>query len=737
MPEPAFSPQVLAQHGLTPQEYATILEALGRAPNLVELGIFSAMWSEHCSYKSSRLHLRTLPTTGPRVLQGPGENAGVVDIGDGQAVAFKMESHNHPSYIEPTQGAATGVGGILRDVFTMGARPIASLNLLRFGDPSHPRTPFLVSGVVAGIGGYGNSIGVPTVGGEVVFDASFNGNCLVNAFTLGLLPSDRIFRGSAAGIGNPVFYVGARTGRDGIHGATMASAEFDEKTEEKRPTVQVGDPFTEKLLLEACLELMAGDALVGIQDMGAAGLTSSSVEMAGRAGNGLRLDLERVPVREEGMTPYEIMLSESQERMLLVCHLGREEEVRRVFQKWDLEVSAIGEVTGSGKLELFFRGDRVAELPVAPLTDGAPCYDRPYARPADFEARWKLEKNAEGLGAPIDFPATLRRLLARPSLASKEWVYRQYDQQVGAGTVVLPGGDAAVVRVEEGPKGLALSAGCNSRFCHLDPFEGARLAVAEVCRNLAVVGAEPIGLTDCLNFGNPEKPEVMWQLVEAIRGLGDACWALDVPIVSGNVSLYNETDGRSIQPTPAVAAVGLLQDVSAFARSWFATAGDRIALLGNVTGELGGSELLASMGQTAGRPPQLDMAAEKAVQGACRALIQKRLLRSAHDCSEGGLAVALAEACMMGPHRLGARVRLPAATARPDLDAFSEEPSRIVISFDPARESEVRTLALAGGTPFTILGEVGGDWLEVEGLGKVAVEELGRVYREGFPSLFG
>ncbi len=731
MPEPAFSPQVLAQHGLTPREYATILEALGRAPNLVELGIFSAMWSEHCSYKSSRMHLRTLPTTGPRVLQGPGENAGVVDIGDGQAVAFKMESHNHPSYIEPTQGAATGVGGILRDVFTMGARPIASLNLLRFGEPSHPRTPFLVGGVVAGIGGYGNSIGVPTVGGEVSFDASFNGNCLVNAFTLGLLPSDRIFRGSAAGVGNPVFYVGARTGRDGIHGATMASAEFDENTEEKRPTVQVGDPFTEKLLLEACLELMAGDALVGIQDMGAAGLTSSSVEMAGRAGNGLRLDLERVPVREEHMTPYEIMLSESQERMLLVCHLGREEEVRRVFQKWDLEVSAVGEVTGTGKLELFFRGDRVAELPVAPLTEGAPCYDRPHARPADFEARWKIESPG-----PVAVPAKLLELLARPSLASKEWVYRQYDQQVGAGTVVLPGGDAAVVRVEEGPKAIALSAGCNSRFCHLDPFEGARLAVAEVCRNLAVVGAEPIGLTDCLNFGNPEKPEVMWQLVEAIRGLGEACRALEVPIVSGNVSLYNETDGRSIQPTPAVAAVGLLHDVSAFVRSWFERAGDRVALLGKVTGELGGSELLASMGQTAGRPPKLDMSAEKAVQGACRALIRKKLLRSAHDCSEGGLAIAIAEACMMGPLRLGARVKLPAATGRPDLDAFSEEPSRIVISFDPANEGQVREVAAALGAPLTILGEVGGDWLELEELGKASVEELAWVYREGFQSLF-
>ena len=730
--KPALTSAIIAQHGLTPDEYTTIEKALGRAPNLLELGLFSAMWSEHCSYKSSRLHLKTLPTSGPRVLQGPGENAGVVDIGDGQAVAFKMESHNHPSFIEPRQGAATGVGGILRDVFTMGARPFASLNLLRFGEPSHPKTPFLVAGVVAGIGGYGNSIGVPTVGGEVAFDASFNGNCLVNAFTIGLLPSDRIFRGSAVGVGNPVFYVGARTGRDGIHGATMASAEFGEDSESKRPTVQVGDPFTEKLLLEACLELMAGDALVGIQDMGAAGLTSASVEMAGRAGNGLRLDLEQVPVREERMTPDEIMLSESQERMLLVCRVGAEAEVRRIFEKWDLEVAEVGKVTASGRLELFFHGDCVADLPVAPLTEQAPLYDRPQRRP-DLEAHWALDRAAL---PRVDVPATLTALLRRPTIASKEWVYRQYDHQVLANTVVLPGGDAAVVRLGDGVKGIALSAGCNSRFCFLDPFEGARLAVAEVCRNLALVGAEPLGLSDCLNFGNPEKPEIMWQLAQSVRGLREACLGFGVPIVSGNVSLYNETDGQAIQPTPALAAVGLVPDVGACSQSWFARAGDRVALLGVGTGELGGSELLASRGQTAGKPPRLDLARERAVQAACRAAVRARLLHSAHDCSEGGLAVALAECCMMGPLRLGARVAPPPATDRPDLDLFSEEPSRIVLSFAPEHEAEVRALAEHHGAPFTLLGEVGGEALVLEGLGEAPLAALAAAYREGFPSLF-
>ena len=727
----------LARHGLTQDEYARIQRELGRDPNLLELGVFSVMWSEHCSYKSSRRLLRGLPTTGPRVILGPGENAGVVDLGDGLAAVFKMESHNHPSYIEPYQGAATGVGGILRDVFTMGARPIASLNLLRFGDPSHPRTAYLLAGVVGGIGGYGNAIGVPTVGGEIAFDASFNGNCLVNAFTVGILRTDKIFLGCATGVGNPVLYVGARTGRDGIHGATMASAEFGEGTEAKRPTVQVGDPFTEKLLLEACLELMKSDAVIGIQDMGAAGLTSSSVEMAGRAGNGLRLRLDQVPVREEKMTPYEIMLSESQERMLIVAAQGREAEVQRIFHKWDLEAQVIGEVTASGQLELDFEGERVATLPIGPLTEGAPLYDRPQRRPAGLEARWALELSSIPV-APA--AATLLELLARPTIASKEWAYRQYDHEVRLGTVVGPGGDAAVVRVEGGPLGLGLSAGCPSRLCELDPYEGARHAVAECCRNLATVGAEPIGLTDCLNFGNPEKPEIMWQLAESIRGLGDACRELGVPIVSGNVSLYNETDGQAIQPTPAVAVVGLIPDVARTSHSWFQREGDVVALLGNLASEppeLGGSELLAMRGRLAGRPPPLDLTKEKAVQAACRALVRAGLVASAHDCDGGGLAVALAEACMMGPdgERHGARISLSPGGTRPDLALFSEEPSRIVISFSPERLAQVRTTAAAAGAPLTVLGEVRGDALAIDDRLRVPITELSNAWRTGLEAV--
>jgi phosphoribosylformylglycinamidine synthase subunit PurL len=724
----AITPELVREHGLNEEEYAKLLASLGHRPNLVELGVYSAMWSEHCSYKSSRKLLGTLPTAGPRVLIGPGENAGVVDIGHGLAVAFKMESHNHPSFIEPYQGAATGVGGILRDVFTMGARPIASLNVLRFGDPKNPKTAHLLQGVIAGIGGYGNSIGVPTVGGEIAFDSSYDGNCLVNAFTLGVLPSDRIFLGKAVGVGNPVLYVGARTGRDGIHGATMASAEFGGDSDEKRPTVQVGDPFTEKLLLEACLELMRGDALLGIQDMGAAGLTSSSVEMAGRAGNGIRLHLDRVPTRETEMTPYEIMLSESQERMLMVVAQGREQEVEGVFRKWDLEAAVVGEVTDDGRLTLVFHGEQIASLPVEPLTADAPRYDRPRQRPAGLEALWTFD--------PATLPRrsvgeTLLTLLARPGIASKEWVYRQYDHQVLAGTVIAPGADAAVVRIDGGSLGLGLSAGCHSRFCALDPYEGARLTVAEVCRNLALVGAEPIGITDCLNFGNPEKPEIAWQLAEAVRGLGDACRALEVPIVSGNVSLYNESFGRSIMPTPALAAVGLLEDVSVAIPSWFGKTGDTIALLGRCTGEIGGSELLASQGLMAGRPPRLSDDLERSVQRACRALVQARLLRSAHDCSDGGLAVALAEACVMGNKRLGARVDLPAVTSRPDLDAFSEEPSRVVISYDPASEAQLAEICRKHGAPLVRLGTVGGESLDFGPQGRVPLADLADAWHSG------
>ena len=739
------TPEVVAQHGLTPDEYERLKGHLGREPNLVELGVFSVMWSEHCSYKSSRVHLRSFPTTGPRVILGPGENAGVVDLGDGLAAAFKMESHNHPSYIEPYQGAATGVGGILRDVFTMGARPIASLNSLRFGDPSHPRTAYLLEGVVAGIGGYGNCIGVPTVGGEVMFHPSYNGNCLVNAFTLGVLPANRIFLGKAAGVGNPVMYVGAKTGRDGIHGATMASAEFDDATESKRPTVQVGDPFMEKLLLEACLELFRTDAVVGIQDMGAAGFTSSSVEMAGRAGNGLDLFLDQVPLREEGMTPYEILLSESQERMLLVAAVGKEDVVLRICKKWDLDVAVVGKVTSTGRWRAFWKGERVADLPVGPLTDGAPRYERPMKPHPALPALHALDVGA--LPEPKDLGAVLLRLLSRPTIASKEWVYRQYDSTVRLGAAVGPGGDAAVVRIATGEqahptKGVALSLAANGRWCFLDPHLGAMHAVAECARNIACVGGEPIAITDCLNFGNPEKPEIMWQLAECVRGIGDACRALGTPVVSGNVSLYNETDGQAIQPTPTVGMVGLVEPVERTCTSTFKHAGDVVVLVGALRGDVGGSEYLAAEhGREAGRPPPLDLEREKAVQATVRRAVKEALLSSAHDCSDGGLAVALAECCMMHdapaggrPAHVGAAVRVP-FPARKDLVLFGEDASRIVVSLPHRNVSRLEVIAREAGAPLVTLGAVGGDRLEIQGALSVPVADLARAWREGIPSV--
>ncbi|HUM13918.1 MAG TPA: phosphoribosylformylglycinamidine synthase subunit PurL [Myxococcaceae bacterium] len=732
----ALSKDVIAQHGLSESEYAHILEHLGREPNLLELGIFSVLWSEHCSYKSSRRYLRGFPTTGPRVLVGPGENAGVVDLGEGLAAAFKMESHNHPSYIEPYQGAATGVGGILRDVFTMGARPIASLNSLRFGDPSHPKTAWLLDGVVRGIGGYGNCIGVPTVGGEVAFDESYNGNCLVNAFTVGVLESNRIFKGTASGVGNPILYVGSKTGRDGIHGATMASAEFDEDSESKRPTVQVGDPFTEKLLLEACLELFQTDALVGIQDMGAAGLTSSSIEMAGRAGSGIEIDVAKVPRREEGMTPYEVMLSESQERMLIVAKRGREDEVLRIFHKWDLDAAVIGRVTDDGRVRILDGGKEVANLPVTPLTDGAPVYDRPTARPAGQDALQQFDPLSVPPGK--DHGETLLALLARPTIASKEWLIRQYDHTVRLGAVVRPGpADAAVVRVERTKKGLALAVDCNARFVYLDPFEGARLAVAECARNVSCVGGEPLGLTDCLNFGNPERPEIMWQFAEATRGISAACRELGVPVVSGNVSLYNETEGRAILPTPTVAVVGLLPDVSATCTGVFHRAGDKVAVLGETLGQLGGSEwLLMTAGKIAGRPPVLDAAREKALQSMVRELVRSRKVTSAHDTSEGGLAVALAECCMASAEApIGAQVSLPLGSVAPHAVLFGEDASRVIVSYAPEHEAEIAAASKAAGVPFTSIGSVGGDRLVISGLLDLPVARLSDAWRSGIPSL--
>jgi phosphoribosylformylglycinamidine synthase len=717
-------------HGLTADEYRKALEIAGRPLSYTELGIFVVMWSEHCSYKSSRVHLKKFPTSGEGVLQGPGENAGIIDIGEGQAVAFKMESHNHPSFIEPTQGAATGVGGILRDIFTMGARPIASLDSLRFGSTANPRTRYLVGGVVAGIGGYGNSFGCPTVGGEVYFHPSYDGNILVNAFNLGIVRSDRIFRGRAGGVGNPVIYVGSKTGRDGIHGASMASAEFDDETEAKRPTVQVGDPFTEKLLLEACLELMRTDAIVGIQDMGAAGLTCSTFEMASRAGTGIRLDLDKVPRRETGMTPYELMLSESQERMLMVVEAGREEEVRTIFRKWDLEAEVVGEVTSDGRVVVTFEGATVVDLPARPLAEEAPVYDRPRAEESRAPEAGSLDPGA--VPVPEDLGEVLERLVSSPNLCSRGWVYRQYDQTVRTNSVLTPGrGDAAVVRVKGMARGIALTTDCNSRYCWLDPYRGAQIAVAEAARNLACTGARPLGITDCLNFGNPERPEVMAQFADAVEGIADACKILEIPVVSGNVSFYNETNGKAIMPTPTIGMVGLLEDVDRHTPSAFLQAGDAIILLGVSLDELGGSEYLSVVhGLEAGEPPELDWEREGAVQAATRRAIEDGIVHSAHDCSEGGLAVALAECCISGEEPIGAEVDLNACGCpdgceepiRADALLFGESQSRIILTVPAESAQDVLAIAEEEGAPAAVIGRVRGDRLVIGVEGEDAID---------------
>ena len=728
--QPAVTPDLAASHGLNSEEFVKIIKILGREPNYTELGVFSVMWSEHCSYKSSRHYLKQLPPEGPFVLQGPGENAGVVDIGDGLAVAFKMESHNHPSFIEPYQGAATGVGGILRDIFTMGARPIASLNSLRFGSIDHPRTRYLLSGVVAGIGGYGNCIGVPTVGGECYFDECYNANILVNAFTLGIAKKKRIFTGIAKGVGNPVMYVGAKTGRDGIHGATMASESFSEEKEQRRPTVQVGDPFTEKLLLEACLELMEKDYIVGIQDMGAAGLTSSSSEMAGRGGSGIELDLSRVPLREAGMTPYEILLSESQERMLLVAKQGTEDEVQRIFDKWDLDAVVIGRVTDDQQFRARFDGAEVASMPIAALTKDAPIYQRPAARPANQDQVQHLDLSA--IPEPKDLGATLKQLLASPNIASKEWVYRQYDHYVRSNTVVAPGADAAVVRVKGTAKGLAMTVDGNSRYCYLDPYVGGVLAVAEAARNLACVGARPIGLTDCLNFGSPENPAVMWQFAQVIQGMRDACIALKVPVVSGNVSFYNETDGAPIFPTPTIGMVGLLAQIERVMTPWFKSAGDVVVLLGRTREELGGSEYLKlAHGLVRGTPPWIDLKMEEAVQNCCLDAIDRGILRSAHDISDGGLAVALAECCMSGPDKsLGVRIETH-EMIRADALLFSESQSRIVVSVTEENVGQLQEIASRRNVSMRLIGAVGGARLIIQPFVQLPVEELRTIWSTG------
>jgi phosphoribosylformylglycinamidine synthase II len=711
MPDPQVTRELALKHGLSEEEWQLAQKIVGRVPTYPELGIFSVMWSEHCSYKSSKVHLRRFPTKGPRVLQGPGENAGVVDIGDGWAVCFKMESHNHPSYIEPYQGAATGVGGILRDVFTMGARPIANLNALHFGRPDHPKMPHLVKGVVAGIGDYGNCIGVPTVGGQVVFHPSYDGNILVNAFTLGLLRADRIFRGYASGVGNPVLYVGSKTGRDGIHGATMASAEFSEATEEKRPTVQVGDPFTEKLLLEACLELMAEDDIVGIQDMGAAGLTSSSFEMAGRAGSGIRLELDKVPMREKGMTPYEILLSESQERMLIVAKKGREGRVQEIFHKWGLDAVAIGEVTDSGRAEIFWRGEKVVDMPVGPVSDQAPVYERPLAEPPDAWRRQELDLSKVSAADPAE---ALLKLVASPALCSRRWVTTQYDQTVRTNTIFGPGPDAALIRIKGTTKAVALSLDVNPRYCKLDPFLGGRHAVAESARNVACVGARPLAITDCLNFGNPEKPEVMWEFSRCVDGIAEACKALDTPVVSGNVSFYNETNAVGIHPTPTIGMVGLLEDVENRVGGWFQREGDAILLLGETKGHLGASEYLWTLhGIEAGSPPPLDLGREKALHELLGELARARVAVSLHDCSDGGLLVAVAECGFAPRHTLGAKLGLSARGLRADALLFGEDASRVVVSCEPQHVVAIEEAATKHGIPCTKIGQVEGDRLRV------------------------
>ncbi len=705
-----ITPDVVAAHGLSPEEYERVLHALGREPNLVELGIFSVMWSEHCSYKSSRLHLKKLPTEADWVICGPGENAGVIDIGDGQACIFKMESHNHPSYIEPYQGAATGVGGILRDVFTMGARPVANMNALRFGRPDHPKMKHLVQGVVAGIGGYGNCVGVPTVGGETNFHPAYDGNILVNAMTVGVADADRIFYSAATGLGNPIVYVGSKTGRDGIHGATMASADFGEDSEEKRPTVQVGDPFTEKLLIEACLELMATDAIVAIQDMGAAGLTSSSVEMATNGKAGIRLDMNKVPCREEGMTPYEMMLSESQERMLMVLKPGKEAMAEEIFRKWELDFAVIGEVTDTRHMVLEFDGEVVCDIPLGPLAADAPLYDRPYISREEY-ADWVGTTVLQELPETDDVAGDLKALVGSPDLASRKWIAEQYDSQVGADTLQT-GGDAAVVRVHGTKKALAISTDCTPRYCYADPHEGGKQAIAEAWRNICAVGALPLAVTNCLNFANPQRPEIMAQFVGCLEGMGDACRALDFPIVSGNVSLYNESKatggGSAILPTPAIGGVGLMQDYAIMATPGFKAAGEQIVVIGGESGHLGQSLWLRNIhGREEGTPPPVMLDLERTAGETVRKLIADKAVTAVHDCSDGGLAVTLAEMAMKGG--MGCTVAMPEDRLSQAAFWFGEDQARYVVT---ASEAEpILEAAEAAGLAAIALGVTGGEKL--------------------------
>ncbi len=723
-----ITPELISAHGLKPDEYQRILDLIGREPTFTELGIFSAMWNEHCSYKSSKKWLRTLPTKGPRVIQGPGENAGVVDIDDGDVVVFKMESHNHPSYIEPYQGAATGVGGILRDVFTMGARPIAAMNALRFGSPDHPKTKHLVSGVVSGVGGYGNSFGVPTVGGEVEFDARYNGNILVNAFAAGLAKSDGIFLSEAKGVGLPVVYLGAKTGRDGVGGATMASAEFDESIEEKRPTVQVGDPFTEKCLLEACLELMQTGAVIAIQDMGAAGLTCSAVEMGAKGDLGILLDLDTVPVREEQMTAYEMMLSESQERMLMVLEPAKEEVAKAIFVKWGLDFAIVGKTTDDLRFRCVHQGEEVANLPIKDLGDQAPEYDRPW-READKRA--PLPANL--VAAPEDYGQTLLQLVGSPNESSRRWVYEQYDTLIQGNSLQLPGGDAGVVRVETHPtKALAFSSDVTPRYVEADPFEGGKQAVAECWRNITATGAEPLAATDNLNFGNPEKPEIMGQLVQAIKGIGEACRALDFPIVSGNVSLYNETNGVAILPTPTIAGVGLLGDWKKMARISGASDGDKVIMIGADGSHLGSSIYLRDIiGSTDGPAPEVDLFAERRNGDFVRSVIRNGQATACHDISSGGLALALAEMAMSSGK--GLKISLSEGRGETHGLLFGEDQARYVLTVPADVANFVCANAEGAGIPFRRLGTVEGDALVIDDLLSLPIQQLRHAHESWFP----
>lgn len=722
--------EIVAEHGLSESEYEIILDRLGREPNLNELGIFSVMWSEHCSYKSSRRHLAKFLTKGKRVIQGPGENAGVIDIDDGDAIIFKMESHNHPSYIEPYQGAATGVGGIMRDVFTMGARPIALMNALRFGEPTHPKTRSLVSGVVAGIGGYGNCVGVPTVGGETNFHKGYNGNILVNAMCVGLARTDNVFYSAAKGVGNPIFYVGSKTGRDGIHGATMASAEFDDDSDEKRPTVQVGDPFTEKLLIEACLELMATDAIIAIQDMGAAGLTSSSIEMADKGGVGINLNLDHVPQREPNMTPYEMMLSESQERMLMVIEPGKEQLAFDIFEKWELDVAHIGKTTDTGRLVLRHQGKKVCDIPISPLADDAPNYDRPYVK---TEPRPVLL--AEDLHETQDYNDALLRIMTSPNIASKRWIWEQYDRHVMADTVdsSQSGGDAAIVRIHNSNKAVAITTDCTPRYVEADPYEGGKQCVVETWRNLTCVGADPIAITDCLNFGNPERPEIMGQFVGAIEGMNEACHALDYPVVSGNVSLYNETNGQAIPPTPAVGGVGLIPDLHQFATLAGANDGDTLILIGETTGWLGSSIYLSEvLSREDGAPPPVDLKLEKLNGDYVRQLIRNRRVTAVHDLSDGGLAVAACE--MAFSSGLGVTLSAPQNGARHGW-LFGEDQARYLMAVDKNSVNPVLATAKAKGIAGQVVGTVGGDRISADGAFDVSLEKLRAANEAWLPEL--